>query len=614
MVFIKNKRKCIIMILNEGKIGNVRLKNRFVMLPTVTNLSNDGFVSEKEIGYYDRRSKDVALVIVEASYVNKFGKFFKNQLGIDDDDKIEGLKKLADVIHVNGAKAAVQIAMHNPKYKPSDFSVEDIKGFVKDFVNAAKRAKEAGFDAVELHFAHGWFVNQFLSPNVNTRNDEYGGNFYGRARFALEILKRVKSEVPNIAVICRINGSDYTDGGFDIEESVKLSRLLEEHGADAINVSSGVGSTSEYHISPMGIDDKPIIDYAKKIRDSVSIPVIAADKLGDADDWEAIVRDGYADFIGIARGLIGDPDCIFKYINGKADEIKYCIHCNQACIAYIQKGLPVSCMMNPTVGREKEFDVTAENKLNVAVIGGGPAGMSAALYLAKKGHNVELFEKSDALGGQLKVAKVPPHKSEIGKVVDYLEADLKKYGVKVNLNREVTCDELKNMNYDKVIIATGSIPKELTIKTDVVPYKGIDVLSGKMPKGMKIAVIGGGLTGLETAEYLATMGKTVTVLEELDEVGKDIYLMNKKLLMERLKNLGVRIVTNAKVDVINNGKIVYNNGNEVEADDVVIAIGNTPDEIFKKCISDNMIFIGDCKEVATAVEAIRDGAEVSLII
>ncbi|MFV9511786.1 NADH:flavin oxidoreductase [Tepidibacillus sp. LV47] len=292
------------MLFNEGKIGNIKLKNRFVMLPTVTNLSNSGFVSDRELEYYNRRSKDVSLVIVEASYVNKFGKFFANQLGIDDDDKVEGLKKLSDLLHKNDAKAGIQLAMHNPKYKPSDFTKGQIQDFVKDFAYAAVRAKNAGFDLIELHYAHGWFVNQFLSPDVNKRKDEYGGRLEGRSKFAVDILKEVKKHVPDLTVICRINASDFTDGGFSIEESIEFAKLLERYGADGLDVSAGVGSTSEYHISPMGIKDKPLLEFLKKIKENVNIPVIAANKLGFAGDWEEILNNNIADFVGIARGLI----------------------------------------------------------------------------------------------------------------------------------------------------------------------------------------------------------------------------------------------------------------------------------------------------------------------
>lgn len=232
------------MLFSSGKIGNIQLKNRFVMLPTVTNLACDGFVTSREMEYYDKRSKDVSLVIVEASYVNNFGKFFINQLGIDNDDKIEGLSKLSNLLHKNGSIAGIQIAMHNPRYKPEDFSKEEIKNFIKDFVQAALRAKKAGFDLVELHFAHGWFVNNFLSPYKNNRNDEYGGSFEKRAKFALDILSEVKEGISDIAVSCRINASDFVPNGFDIEESIKLSKMLEKYGADCINVSAGVGETA----------------------------------------------------------------------------------------------------------------------------------------------------------------------------------------------------------------------------------------------------------------------------------------------------------------------------------------------------------------------------------
>ncbi|SHF53955.1 Pyridine nucleotide-disulphide oxidoreductase [Caldanaerobius fijiensis DSM 17918] len=241
------------------------------------------------------------------------------------------------------------------------------------------------------------------------------------------------------------------------------------------------------------------------------------------------------------------------------------------------------------------------------------------IYLSKKGHKVDLFEKSDSLGGQLKVAKVPPHKSEIGRVIEYLKNDLRKYHVNVHLNRNISVQDLKNMPYDKIVIATGSVPADLAIKSDIKPYQAIEILTGKIPAGKKIAIIGGGLTGLETAAYLAMQGKDVTVFEVKDEVGEGIFSMVRKLLLKNLNKLNVNIVTKAIIKEISNGKLICSikdGANKVfNVDDVVLATGVVPDKTFTELQGDDRYcFVGDCKEIATAVEAIRDGAEISLKI
>ena len=605
-------------LFKEGKIGNISLKNRLIMLPTVTNFAQDGFVTEREIEYYNKRSKDVSLVIIGASYVNTFGKFFSNQLGLDSDEKIDGFTKLTSIIHQNGAKAGIQLAMHNPKFKPESFSKPEIQGFIEDFARAAVRAQKADFDLVELHFAHGWFVNQFLAGDVNKRTDEYGGNFQGRTRLALEILAQVRSRIPDLAIICRVNADDFTAGGVHLEESIEFAKILEAEGADGLDISAGVGSSSEYHISPMGIKDRPLLNFTGKIKSNVGIPVIAANKLGTAKDWGKILENNAADFIGIARGLIGDPECVAKLRTGDSHTIRYCIHCNQACIASILKGNPVSCMFNPEVGREKEFEIKTDNPLSIAVIGGGPAGMAAGVYLARKGHRVALFEKSDKLGGQLNIARIPPHKEEIENAVRYLEDELLKNNVFVHFNRTVTVKEAETMVFNKVIFATGSISAEFNGEIGVSPYQAAEVLSGNLPKGGHIVVIGGGLTGLETAEFLAEKGKRVIVLESKAEVGDGVFPMVRKLLLNRLRKLNVSLITDAVISRISDQELSYNVGGAertLKFEDIVLAIGNKPDGTFQKLKgSDKYIFIGDCNLPATAVEAIRDGAGLALEI
>lgn len=635
-------------LLSPARIGNITVRNRMVMPPMGTNYaSDDGFVTERLVRYYEARAEGgTGLIIVEIAAVAPEGKAITHQIGIWADKFIPGLRYLAESIRKHGARAAIQLhhagrqtTFQTTGYQPvapseipcpicrdmpRSLTIEEIKGIVEAFGHAARRAREAGFDAVEIHGTHGYLINQFLSPYSNKRTDEYGGSPAGRRRFPIEVYDAVRAAVGgDFPVIFRMNADEGMEGGITPEEGREFAGLLEKAGVDALHVSGGVYGSPLPIIATMYEPEPPLAHYAAGIRARVTIPVIAVGKIHDPEIGEQLIAGGKADFVSLGRGLITDSHFARKVELGQVKNIRKCIECNQLCVdPLLVYGQPVGCIYNARAGKEHEFPfVRARRSKKVVVVGGGPAGLEAARVARERGHQVVLFERSSELGGQGRLALKPPHKERFGEILRYLIYRVETLDVDIRLNSAATEDKVMREKPDAVILATGAVPL-IPALPGIDPRHAItawDVLEEKVRPGRHVAIIGGGLVGCETAAYLAEGDRRVIILEMQDELAPDQSPSLRGELLRRLhENPAVEIRTSTEVVSIGEHSITLrSNGQESAIEDldtIVIAAGAQPYnplEGILKPLMNEVYAVGDCDRPRKAAEAIHEAFHVA---
>jgi 2,4-dienoyl-CoA reductase (NADPH2) len=569
---------------------------------------------------------------------------FFGGIAIYDDKFISDLRRIADVFHEYDVKCAVQL-WHPGRYEvsldpdrvpvapspipppifmkkvPKELTKEEILKIEDEFADAAVRAKKAGFDAVELIGSAGYLISQFFSPATNKRTDEYGGSIENRARFAVEIIEKVKERCgSDFPVLIRIPGDEFIEGGNTVKEMKIIAKILENAGVDAINVMAG-WHESKRPLITMLVPRGGFAYLAAEIKEAVDVPVIASHRINDPLVAEKILQEGKADMVAMFRPLLADPELPKKAMEGRFDEIRKCLACNQGCMDRIMQVQPVTCMVNPAVGREPEFrNLKAERKKKVVIVGGGPGGCEAAEILAKKGHEVILFEKTDRLGGQLNIAARSPLAYEFAEVGRYFMAVLPKLGVDVRYGIEATASDVLAENPDVAIIAVGASPLIPEIPGVENAVTAFDVLLDKVGVGDKVVVIGGGGVGCDTAAKLADEGKKVTIVEMLSRIGQDIGVSTRWTVLLYLRQKGVEMLTRTKaIEIKKNAVVVEADGErrELECDTTVLAVGTkSNDDIYEELSGKvpELYRIGDCVKPAKAIDAIHTAANLALKI
>ncbi len=621
-------------LLEPGSIGTLKIRNRIVMPPMATNFADaDGKVTDRMIAHYEQRTRGgVGLIIVEGTCPDfPVGKGWPREAAIDRDECIPGFHTLVEAAHKHGAKIALQIhhggreaqrsftglqpvapsAIPSSRESdmPRELSVDEIAELVNRFAQAVARARECGFNGVEIHAAHGYLVHQFISQRSNRRTDAYGGSLENRTRFLREIIGAIRGKVgADYPLWCRINAEELGPGSISPEELINVAQMAEKAGCNALHVSVfGLRTITDVA--------GELLPYAEAVKKAVSIPVIAVGFMSPEIGNQALLE-GKADFVSMGRRLLCDADLPEKLKQGRPGDIVPCIQCLQ-CQNGVANNEGIVCSVNATLGTTITYPLSkASNKKKVLVAGGGPAGMEAARVAALRGHDVTLFDKSEWLGGQLRLAVLPPDKQQIGYFADYLRAQLPKLGVNVE-NKALTPEIVQKVKPDAVIVATGTaspIIPDIPGLDKVQAVTAADVLTGKSKAGQRVAVIGGGLVGCETAEFLAVQGKQVTIIEILPRILNRIPSLAQTKKFVAITSRGIKIMTKTTCEKVSEEGVTVclpdSSNKTVPADTVVIATGSKPDRSLYDALQGRvgkLVLIGDAVEPRTVYEAVSEG-------
>lgn len=632
------------------KIGNTTVKNRIFMPPLSTNLGNKGYVTDELVAHYRARAKGgVGLFVTEVVTVEPTYVYLPGDMSIHDDSFISGWKKLVDAVHEYDAKILPQlfhpaymafpipgtpqliapsnVGPHYAKEAPRPVTKEELKTIIRQFGEAAGRVKQAGGDGVEIHAAHAHgLLGGFLSPQYNKRTDEYGGDINGRLRLTLEVIEEVRRVCGEDFIIdVRISGDEYSDGGLNINDMIYVSKQLEKAGVDMLHVSGGTTIARGSSIPAPGTKLGTHSALSEEIKKYVHIPVTSVGRILEPWFAEEMIANGKADACMIGRANLCDPEFVNKAMAGRDEDIRPCIGCLR-CLNGIMFGKRVSCTMNPSFELENEDNVPlAEEKKNILVIGGGPAGMEAAYIAKKREHHVVLCEKQGELGGLLRLAAVPIGKQDLARVIKFMRRRLEEVDVEIRLNTEVTAEMLQNefAGYE-VVASTGAAP--IVIK----PFTGFkqwmtadDILAGRAFPGRKVVIIGGGSVGCETADYLAPIvndrfprNRDITVIEMADEIMlKEAGAVRSNLVLRMMKK-GIHIITKATVDSVEESAIHYTQGGNSyvidDADTLVFAAGYKVDPAMEEMLKEAGVtyhMVGDAGTVGNLKDAISTGYE-----